>query len=239
MPILSDPQTWLGLAQIALINIVLSIDNAIVMALVARTLPAHQQRQAVACGAVAVVAIRILLTLLAAALLTLPYLKLAGGLALVWIAIKLLLPQPEQPPDVARAENLPKAIYAIVLADLVMSVDNVLSVAAAAGGNAPRLIAGLVLSIPLVIFGATLLMRLMQTWPWIITFGAAVLGWVAGEMLITDPAWAAWIKTELPWMQVRLLGWDVSWAHGIGAILVVAAGRYGARRSVAARTDHT
>jgi YjbE family integral membrane protein len=226
-----DPHFWLGLGKITLINIVLSIDNAIVIALVARTLPAHQQKQAVAYGTVAVVLIRIVLTLLAAALLTLPYLKLIGGVALLWIAIKLLLPQPEQPHAVARADNLLKAIYTILLADLVMSVDNVLSVAAAAGGNAVLLIAGLALSIPLVIFGATLLMKLMQSWPLIITFGAGMLGWVAGEMLISDVAWAAWIKTELPWSHMRVLGWDISWAHVIGALLVITVGSYWTKRA--------
>lgn len=239
MDILVDTHFWLGLGKITLINIVLSIDNAIVIALVARTLPAHRQMQAVTYGTVAVVIVRIALTLLAAALLTLPYLKLIGGIVLLWIAIKLLVPQPEPPHDIARADNLLKAIRTIVFADLVMSVDNVLSVAAASGGNATLLIAGLALSIPLVIFGATLLMKLMQTWPVIVTFGAGVLGWVGGEMLVTDPVWAAWIKTELPWTQLRILGWEVSWAHVLGAMLVIAIGTYRARRSTARSANAT
>lgn len=229
METLAEPHFWLGVAKITLINVVLSIDNAIVIALAARSLPVHQQAWAVACGTVAVVVMRIVLTLMVAALLAMPYLKLVGAVLVLWIAIQLLVPQSGQQHQTRRANSLVKAVGAIVLADLAMSVDNVLGVAAAAG-DAALLVAGLALSIPLVVFGATLLMQLMAAWPVIITLGASVLGWVAGEMLITDPAWAAWIEAELPWAHMRVLDWTVSWAHVIGVAVVISVGRYRAMR---------
>lgn len=238
MEMLSDPLFWTGLGQITLINIVLSGDNAVVIALAARSLPAHQQKQAVMWGAGAAVVMRIVLTIIAVELLKWPYLKIIGAILLFWIAIKLLVPEHDDE-NVESSDNLMKAIKTILIADLVMSLDNVIGVAAAAKGNMTLLILGLAISIPLVIFGATILMKVMERWPIIITIGAGLLGWVAGEMLVTDPVWAEWIKTNLPWMHIHIFGWEVSWPQILGAILVIVVGKQLAKKAEAqAETEH-
>src|SRR3954467_13742565 len=177
---------WIGLLKIIGVNIILSGDNAVVIALAARSLPQKQQKQAVIWGAGAAVVLRVILTVFAAALLGLPWLKIVGSLLLFWIGVKLLIPE-EGDEDIQAHEHLMAAIRTILIADLVMSLDNVIAVAAAAGGNMVLLILGLAISIPLVIFGATLLIKLMERFPVIITIGAGLIGWVAGEMLVTDP----------------------------------------------------
>src|SRR5882672_3872829 len=153
-------QFWLGLGAIIWVNIILSGDNAVVIALAARSLPAKQQRLAIFWGAAAAVVLRIILTLFAVALLSLPWLKLIGSVLLFWIGIKLLIPEDEDP-DIKAHEHLMSAIKTILIADLVMSLDNVIAVAAAAQGSVVLLVLGLAISIPLVIFGATLLVKLM------------------------------------------------------------------------------
>ncbi len=184
---LASQAFWLGLIKIVGVNVILSGDNAVVIALAARSLPARQQKQAVLWGAGAAILLRVLLTLFAVVLLTLPWLKLAGSLLLFWIGVKLLVPE-DGDADVAATEHLLTAIKTILVADLVMSLDNVIAVAAAAGGSAVLLALGLAISIPLVIFGATLLIKLMERFPVIITIGAGLIGWVAGEMLVADSA---------------------------------------------------
>ena len=182
---------WVGLAKIIGVNVVLSGDNAVVIALAARSLPRKQQAQAIFWGAGAAVVLRIILTIFAVALLTLPWLKLVGGALLFWIGVKLLIPE-ENEGDVDASDNLIAAIKTILVADLVMSLDNVIAVAAAAGGSLTLLILGLAISIPLVVFGATLLVKLMERFPVIITIGGGLIGMVAGEMLVTDPAIKDW-----------------------------------------------
>ena len=182
---------WIGLLKIIGVNIILSGDNAVVIALAARSLPQKQQKQAVFWGAGAAIVLRIVLTLFAVALLTLPWLKLIGSALLFWIGVKLLVPE-EDDGDIAASEHLLTAIKTILIADLVMSLDNVIAVAAAAGGGVVLLILGLAISIPLVIFGATLLIKLMERFPVIITIGAGLIGWVAGEMLVADSALEGW-----------------------------------------------
>ena len=180
-------QFWLGLGAIIWVNIILSGDNAVVIALAARSLPPHQQRQAVIWGAGAAVVLRIILTIVAVELLKLPYLKLIGGALLFWIAVKLLVPEDSEDGGIKSSSNLIGAIKTILIADLVMSLDNVIAVAAVAKGSILLLVLGLLISIPLVVFGATMLMKLMERYPVIITVGAALIGYVAGEMLVTDP----------------------------------------------------
>ena len=218
-------QFWLGLGAIIWVNIILSGDNAVVIALAARSLPAHQQKQAVIWGAGAAVVLRIVLTIVAVELLKLPYLKLLGGVLLLWIAVKLLVPEDDGGDGVKSSSNLLAAIKTILIADLVMSLDNVIAVAAVAKGSIVLLVLGLVISIPLVVFGATLLMVLMERYPIIITLGAAVLGWTAGEMGVTDPAVADWVKANAHW-----LDWI---APAVGAVLVVALGKWLAGRKQA------
>jgi YjbE family integral membrane protein len=170
---------------------VLSGDNAVVIALAARSLPPKQQKQAIFWGAGAAIVMRIILTLFAVALLALPWLKLVGSVLLLWIGVKLLIPEDDDP-NISASDNLWVAIRTILIADLVMSLDNVIAVAAAAGGHWGLLIIGLAISIPLVIFGATLLVKVMERWPIVITIGAALIGFVAGEMAWEDSAIAAW-----------------------------------------------
>ena len=193
----SSPEFWIALLQIIGVNIVLSGDNAVVIALAARSLPPAQQKKAVAWGSGAAVVMRIVLTIIAVELLRLPYLKLVGAALLLWIALQLLLPEDEGHGGAAAGNSLAAAIKTILLADLVMSLDNVIAVAAAAKGSLALLIIGLAISIPLVVFASTLLLNLMGRFPVIITLGAALLGWVAGEMAISDPAVKEWIDAQM------------------------------------------
>ena len=229
MEMLSDPLFWAGLGQITLINIVLSGDNAVVIALAARSLPPHQQKQAVIWGAGAAVVMRIILTVVAVELLKWPYLKIIGALLLLWIAVKLLVPEHDDE-SVESSDNLMKAIKTILIADLVMSLDNVIGVAAAAKGNITLLIIGLAISIPLVVFGATMLMKVMEKWPVIITIGAGLLGWVAGEMLVTDPFWADWVAAHLSWLHVHMGNLEFSWVQVFGAAFVILLGKHLAKK---------
>jgi YjbE family integral membrane protein len=212
---------WVGLLKIIGVNIILSGDNAVVIALAARSLPPKQQKAAILWGSGAAVVMRIVLTIFAVALLTLPWLKLVGSVLLFWIGVKLLVPE-EGGDDVDASENLIAAIKTILIADLVMSIDNVIAVAAAAGGSYTLLILGLAISIPLVIFGSTLLLGLMERFPIIITIGAALLGWVAGEMMISDPVVKGWIDANAAWLHYA--------GPAAGAAAVVLLGKLLARR---------
>ena len=213
---------WIALAQIIGINIVLSGDNAVVIALAARSLPPKQQKQAVLWGSGAAVVMRIILTVAAVELLKLPWLKLVGAALLFWIAIKLLLPESEGEGEGKATASMASAVKTILIADLVMSLDNVIAVAAAAKGSLLLLIAGLGISIPLVIFGSTLLLGLMGRFPVIITIGAALLGWVAGEMLVGDPVLKGWVDANAAWLHYA--------GPGGGAVAVVAVGKWLAKR---------
>jgi YjbE family integral membrane protein len=225
-------QFWLGLGTIVWVNVILSGDNAVVIALAARSLPERQRKLAVLWGAGAAVVLRVALTAVAIKLLELPYLKLAGGALLLWIAVQLLVPEQGGADDDTHASShLLGAIKTVLLADLVMSVDNVLAVAAAAKGSFLLLVIGLAISIPLVVFGATMLMGLMERFPIIVTLGAAILGWTAGEMGVTDPAVLPWIMANMQWIHT----FDV--APSLGAIAVVAVGKWLAERKRRARVE--
>ena len=232
MEFLNELQTtvfWVGLWQIILVNIVLSGDNAVVIALAARSLPPHQQKQAIFWGAGAAVAMRIVLTIIAVELLRWPWLKLIGAVLLLWIAVKLLLPEDGDEGDIESSENLWAAIKTILIADLVMSLDNVIAVAAAAKGSIVLLILGLAISIPLVVFGATMLMKIMDRYPVIITIGAGLLGWVAGDMAATDPVVKGWVDANAAWLH-----WVAPTA---GVVFVVALGKWLAARAEAGRRE--
>jgi YjbE family integral membrane protein len=229
---------WIGLLKIIGVNLILSGDNAVVIALAARSLPQRQQKAAVLWGSGAAVAMRIVLTIFAVALLTLPWLKLVGSLLLFWIGIKLLLPE-EGDENIDASDNLISAIKTILIADLVMSIDNVIAVAAAAQGSMTLLVLGLAISIPLVIFGSTLLLHLMERWPVIITIGGGLLGFVAGEMLVTDPAlkgWLSGIGVEFDGEKPKVGGLSLEIICGLaGAVIVIAAGTLiGKRRAMRA-----
>jgi YjbE family integral membrane protein len=227
MEMFGDPAFWTGLGQIILINIVLSGDNAVVIALAARSLPPQQQKQAILWGSGAAVVMRIILTIVAVELLRLPFLKIVGGLLLLWIAVQLMLPEQEGEGGARAGIGFWAAMRTILIADLVMSLDNVIAVAAAAKGSLTLLILGLAISIPLVIFGSTLLLKVMERYPIIITIGAALLGWVAGEMFVTDPLVKSWVDAAPAMMH---------WAAPVaGALLVVATGTWLARQALARR----
>ena len=221
-----DSVFWLALLQIIGINIVLSGDNAVVIALAARSLPPKQQKQAVMLGSGAAVVMRIILTIVAVELLRLPYLKLVGAVLLLWIGIQLLIPHEEEGGGADKANaGMGAAVRTILLADLVMSLDNVIAVAAAAKGSMVLLVTGLLVSIPLVVFGSTYLMKFMERWPVIVTIGAGLLGWVAGEMAIGDPLVKDWIDLNAGWLHYA--------APAAGALLVVLVGKWIAARKTA------
>ncbi len=227
---------WIPLLKIIWINIVLSGDNAVVIALAARSLPPKQQKMAVAWGSGAAVAMRIVLTLFAVALLQLPYLKLLGAVLLLWIGVQLLMPE-EGEANIDGHDSMLAAIKTILVADLVMSVDNVIAVAAAAGDSVTLLVLGLGISIPLVIFGSTLLIKVMERFPIVIAVGAALIGFVAGEMMVTDPALRDWMAANFQMVEQKpvLAGISLEVILGlVGAALVVAIGKLVARRHTAA-----
>ncbi|MBF5004929.1 TerC family protein [Diaphorobacter caeni] len=224
MEMLSSSVFWIGLLEVIGINIVLSGDNAVVIALAARSLPPAQQRRAIQFGSGAAVVLRILLTFLAAKLLQLPWLQIVGGCLLLWIGTQLLVSGDDGDAESKGPNSMMVAIRTILLADLVMSLDNVIAVAAAAQGNMVLLVLGLAISIPLVIFGSTLIIKIMDRFPAIVTLGAALIGWVAGETIASDEMLKS-IVSNYPWLPHA--------ASLLGAVLVVVIGMLLQRRSKA------
>lgn len=192
----SSPAFWLSVLKIGWINILLSGDNAAVIALACRDLPHRRRGLGMAIGAGAAVMLRILFTAIVAPLLLLPYLKIAGGLALLYIAAKLVVPDEPDATETAAAEHLWRAVAIIAVADVVMSFDNVVAIAAAAGDDLVLIVIGLALSVPLIVAGAALIVKLLDRFPILIWGGAALLGWIAGGVIATDPViWDRLIRT--------------------------------------------
>ena len=219
-----DAQFWTALLEIIAVNIVLSGDNAIVIALACRSLPQRQQRLGVMLGAGAAIAMRVAFTAIAATLMTMPGVGIIGGGLLLWIGWKLLTDEAGEEGEVAAADHLWGAVRTVLIADAVMSLDNVIAVAGAAKGNTVLLVLGLVISVPLVVFGATVLLRLIQRFPAIVTLGAALVGFIAGEVLVADKLWEAWVDAHAHWLHYV--------APAVGAIAVVMAGHLGGARPV-------
>jgi YjbE family integral membrane protein len=178
---------WVALAKIMWINILLSGDNAVVIAMACRGLPARQRLWGMILGAGVAVGLRIVFTGVVASLMTLPYLKIVGGLALFYIAAKLLVPDDPDEGEAEAAEHLWRAVRIVAIADIIMSLDNVIAIAAAAGGNMALVVIGLAISIPMIVAGAALIMSLLDRFPILIWAGAALLGWIVGEVIATDP----------------------------------------------------
>ncbi len=217
MEMLQSAEFWIGLVKIIWINIILSGDNAVVIALAARSLPREQQRKAVFFGSGAAVVLRIALTVVAAKLLEMSYLQIIGGLLLLWIGVQLLSDEDDGDGETKQQGGLMAAVRTILIADLVMSLDNVIAVAAAAKGSMVLLVLGLAISIPLVVFGSTLMIKLMSRYPVIVTFGAGLIGWVGGETIASDVALKPFLAGQ-------------TWVHYVaaaaGAALVVGLGRW-------------
>jgi YjbE family integral membrane protein len=217
---MARPAFWLTALQIMGINILLSGDNAVVIGLAVRALPPKKRFWGIVLGAGAAAILLILFTGIVATLMQLPYLKLAGGIALFWVAIKLLTPQPHDAEDTTEAvEDLWRAVRVVVIANIVMSLDNVIAVAAAAKGNYLLLGLGLAVSIPVVIAGSALFLAIIERFPIVIWGGGALLGWIAGGLLPDDPMVAQYFSAE------TLETLDV--VGGVaGAIFVVLVGWY-------------
>ena len=183
-----DTTFLLALLQIVWINILLSGDNAVVIALACRSLPPRERRMGIMLGAGAAVALRIIFTLAVVSLMEIPYLKLVGGVLLVWIAVKLLTDETDEA-SVKESDTIWNAVRTVAIADMIMSLDNVIAIAAAAKGSTPLILFGLCLSVPLIVFGATLIIDLLQRFPVLVWAGAGLLGWVAGSIMVSDPGW--------------------------------------------------
>ena len=217
MEFLQTSEFWIGLLKIIWINIILSGDNAVVIALAARSLPEEQQRKAILFGSGAAVVLRVALTVVAAKLLEVSYLQIVGGLLLLWIGAQLLSEEDEDEGGEPTQSTMGAAIRTILIADLVMSLDNVIGVAAAAKGSMTLLILGLAISIPLVVFGSSMMIKLMTRFPIVVTFGACLIGWVGGETIASDVALRGFAEAN-PWLHYT--------AAAAGALAVLAIGKY-------------
>ena len=201
---IAETAFWVAVGKIIWINILLSGDNALVIALACRGLDPRQRLWGMVLGAGAAVLLRIIFTSIIATLMALPYLKVIGGLALIVIAAKLLVPD-EDEGDVESASHLWAAVQIVVVADIVMSLDNVIAIAAAANGSLSLLIIGLAISVPLIVAGAALIMAVLTRLPILIWGGAALLGWIAGTVIATDPATETTLRSVFgTWMAARL-----------------------------------
>ena len=213
---LGSPQFWVAVLQIILINILLSGDNAVVIALACRNLTRRQRTRGIFWGVLGAIVLRIVLTFFAMSLLANPYLKLIGGALLLWIGVKLIAEEEGGEHDVKASDRLLAAVWTIIVADLVMSLDNVMGVAAAAKGSVSLIVFGLLVSIPIVVVGSQVIMHLIARFPMLVLAGGGLLGYIAGEMMVEDPAVAPWIAENAS--QVGAL------APGAGFALVVALG---------------
>jgi YjbE family integral membrane protein len=218
-----DADSVVTILRIIGINIILSGDNAIVIALACRSLAPRQRVMGIILGAGAAVVLRIIFTVVVQQLFDVPWLKLVGGLVLLWIAVKLLLGDEADEDSVKSGSNIWEAVKIVAIADIVMSLDNVLAIAAAAGGHTGLIILGLVISIPLVVFGATLLTWLLGKLPILVWAGSALLGWVAGELIATEPILQPYILNAAETLDVtaKLVTRGV---ETFGAVLVVTVG---------------
>lgn len=218
---LGDPQFLLSILEIVWINVLLSGDNAIVIALACRSLPGRQRIWGMVFGSAAATGLRILFTGIAVELVSLPYLRILGGIALTWIAVKLVLSSDSERNDVHAAENLWKAIRIVAIADFIMSLDNIVAIAGAANGDLALMVFGLGVSIPVVIAGSSIVMSVLKRFPWMVWAGAVFLGWVAGEMVFDDAGLSSAVE-NMP-ETVRYL------FAAAGALLVLSAGLFATR----------
>ena len=232
MDMFSSPDFWIAVGQIIMIDILLGGDNAVVIALACRKLPAAQRTQGIIWGTAGAIGLRVVLIFFALTLLAIPFLKIVGAVLLVWIGVKLLAPEEEGEHEVQASDKLWAAIKTVIVADLVMSVDNVIAIAGAAesaGGDSkmPLVVFGLLVSIPIIVWGSQLVIKLMDRFPMVITVGGMLLGWIAGTMAVSDPAVIPYMATQpaaRPELPPEVLP-ALRYGAGIsGALLVLALG---------------
>ena len=214
---------WLAVGQIIMIDILLGGDNAVVIALACRNLPPKQRAQGIIYGTMGAIILRVILIAFALALLAVPYLKIVGAILLVWIGIKLLQPEGAEDHNISSSDKLWSAVKTVIIADLVMSVDNVLAIAGAAQGagqqhQLPLVIFGLLVSIPIIVWGSQIVLKLMERFPIIITLGAMLLGWIAGQMAYTDPAIKAYLPAQAYWSYIAAAS-GAAFVFGVGKLL--------------------
>ena len=236
MEMFTTVEFWIAVGQIIMIDILLGGDNAVVIALACRKLPEHQRKQGILWGTAGAIALRIVLIFFALQLLAIPYLKIVGAALLVWIGVKLLLPEHDEGHgSIEGSDKLWGAVKTVIVADFVMSVDNVIAIAGAAessgsGHGMALVVFGVLVSIPIIVWGSQLVLRLMDRYPVIITAGGMLLGWIAGTMTVTDPALAAWVPTQLEGGRPEVLS-SVRYGAGVaGALLVLLLGKWMAAR---------
>ena len=235
------PEFWVAVGQIILIDILLGGDNAVVIALACRKLPPKQRTLGILWGTAGAILLRVILIFFALTLLAIPYLKIVGAILLLWIGIKLLLPEDEDAHgNIEGSDKLWAAVKTVIVADLVMSVDNVIAIAGAAesaGGDhkMPLVVFGLLVSIPIIVWGSQLVIKLMDRFPMIITIGGMLLGWIAGTMAVTDPAIIGYmpsVPADKPGLPAEVTA-TVRYGAGVaGALLVLAWGKWAASRRV-------
>ena len=238
----SSPEFWLAVGQIIMIDILLGGDNAVVIALACRKLPPAQRRLGIMWGTAGAVLLRVILIMFALTLLKVPYLKLVGAILLLWIGIKLLMPEDEdEHANIKPSDKLWGAVKTVIVADLVMSVDNVIAIAGAAEGaggdhQLPLVIFGLLVSIPIIVWGSQLVLGLMTRYPFIVTLGAMLLGWIAGTMAVTDPAVIGHLAGAPATAEAApAVGAAIRYGAGVaGALLVLIIGKAMAGRQAAA-----
>lgn len=222
----TDPQFWVAVLQIIAIDIVLGGDNAVVIALACRRLPEKQRNLGIFWGVFGAIGLRVVLIFFALTLLAIPFLKIVAALLLLWIGIKLLQPEPQSNGhQIDASTTLPGAIKTIIIADAVMSLDNVIAIAGAAKDSIGLVIFGLVVSVPIIVWGSKLVMKLMDRFPTVIVIGAGLLGWIAGDMSVTDAFTKEWVNVN-----AAFLHWFVPI---FGALLVVIIGKRLAARTQA------
>ena len=236
------PEFWLAVGQIIMIDILLGGDNAVVIALACRKLPDAQRRAGILWGTAGAIGLRVVLIFFALTLLKLPFLKIVGALLLLWIGIKLLMPEDDGGHEVQASDKLWAAVKTVIVADFVMSLDNVIAIAGAAetaspGHQMPLVIFGLLVSIPIIVWGSQLVIKLMDRFP-VIVVGGMLLGWIAGTMAVTDPAIAGWLATatgSAPAGGEAEVSATIRYGAGVaGALLVLAAGKLMGQRKQAA-----
>ncbi len=228
-----SPQFWIAVLQIIAIDILLGGDNAVVIALACRNLPAKQRKLGIFWGVFGAIALRVVITIFAVTLLAIPFLKIIGAILLMWIGLKLVMPQEgEGEHNIDASASLMGAIKTIIVADFVMSLDNVIAVAAAAKDSTALIVFGLVVSVPIIVWCSTFILKMMERYPVIIVLGGGLLGYIAGDMFVRDPVLKDWMDANLAWLR------DYHIAGIIGAVLVITVGKTLAMRAARAQAAH-